>query len=951
MKYIIFFILCLSFIHSQELSLDSPGPSNIIKLTKKEKEFIKKHPDILLGIDATWAPYVIVENGKITGGYDFELIKKINKLANINIRLVPGVWSRLVDQAKTAKIHGLATSVYSKEREKYFLFTDPVLIIRNNIVVKEGNPENIQSIEDLKGKSIAIQKDNGFQINRLKKIKNAKIVEFKDYGNLPSFLETHNIDAIPMSDASLYTLNSLNTPFRKILYLEDDKKTEIVCSINKRYPELASIINKVLALIPVEEMEQLRKKWLFSPIIYEEKKTTAVKLTEKELLFLKKRPRIVLGIAKDSTKESGLLNKNRINRYILNLSNLIYELSGLRIDFKLIPKSRLMEDIESNKIDGFIANPQEYNKNNSFLTSDQYRFNDNPPIVYVFRKNYEEAILIINKALKEISLNKSYLTDLNFERTAYKELDFLTEEEKEYLYTKKKITFCADPAWPPFETIKNGKYEGIGADILDTLSELLNIPFEYIHTDTWNKSLDFIKKERCDILPLVMETKTKAEYMNFTEPLFSYKLVVVTKNNVSFIDRVEELKNRKVGIPENYAAAELLKEKYPYLKIISVENNADGLEKVVRGELFAFIGTVPGIGHLIQEEFLGEVKITGSIDEKLLLSIGAAKSQKLLISILDKAAKKITEESKQKITKRWVSFIYEDNLAYLKILKIVFFILTFLFIILVFFIYRQYLLKKINKDLGIAFEEERKKNEIQLGQMIQQSRFAQMGEMTNIIAHQWRQPLSAISSTAHNLTFKLLMEEKVDKKSFLNEIELIESYSQHLSKTINDFRSFLTADKKLETVNINQIIDEVIKIIKPTLKTSNIILQTEYENDAYAPVYKNELKQVFLNIIENAKDAITEKNKAHGKIRIKTYREGKEVIVKISDNGGGIPEKIIGKIFEANFTTKTRKGGSGIGLYISKTIVESHFQGSIKAENENSGTAIYISFPAFQDQV
>ena len=223
MKLILTFIIILSSLFSIE---------NKLILTQAEQNFIKNNPKITLGIDATWEPYIFVKDGKIIGGYDYDILKKINALANTNIELVPGVWNDVVEDAKDAKLYGLATSVYSKERAVHFEFTKPILIIRNNMVVQEGNPQNIHSLEDLKGKVIGIQKDNGFQMNRVKNIQDVKIVEFQNYEKLPFFLKNNKIDAIPMSDASIYTLHAIETSLSTVLYLEDDSQTEIVCSIN-----------------------------------------------------------------------------------------------------------------------------------------------------------------------------------------------------------------------------------------------------------------------------------------------------------------------------------------------------------------------------------------------------------------------------------------------------------------------------------------------------------------------------------------------------------------------------------------------------------------------------------------------------------------------------------------------------------------------------------------------
>jgi len=933
MKFIFIFLITVVCLFAIPFEQNIPK----INLTEQEKKFLEENRSISLGVDATWAPYVFVKNNEISGGYNVELFDKINKIANTNIKVVVGVWEELVSKAKEGTIHGLGTSVYSKKRAESFFFTNPTLLIRNNIVVKEGNPKNIHSLSDLENKVVALQKDNGFQISRVEGIHGIQLVEFQDYHDLPQFLEKHNVDAIPMSDASLYTLNSLNIPFREVLYLEDDKEREIVCSINKKYPELVSIINKALKAIPQSQMQELRKKWLFSPMIFNTQ-AQKINLDQNELEFLRKNPRIVLGGDKSYVFNFDTNIAGDTSGYAIDIVNDIYELSGLRIDFKLGDEKDFLQELSEDKIDGFIAKEEFCKGHSSFICSEVYGKDQNISYRYAMNKESKEAISIINKSLKIITSKKSKL---------YQDLTFLTQEEKNYLDQKRSIRFCADPNWAPFEEIKEGKYQGIGADLLSIISSSIKIPFELVETQTWTESLEYIQKRKCDIIPLLMETKSRLEYMDFTKAILSYPLVVVTKNNVSFIEKIDELKGREIGIPKDYATIELLKRKYPYLKIIKVKSDEDGMERVARGELFAFIGTVPSIGNLIQKRFLGELKITGSIDEKWLLSIGTIKGDTTLLQIMEKSVERLSMEEKQKILNKWVTFVYEDNLEYIKTLRIAFLILAFLFIILIFFIYRQNLLKKYNRSLEKAVKEEREKNKLQAGKLIQQSKFAQMGEMTNIIAHQWRQPLAAISATSNNLIFKLILEEKVDKQLLLDEVELIGSYSQHLSRTINDFRSFFHSDKESSVLDINQVIEEVLVIVHPTLKVKNILVETEFEDDVIVKTYKNELKHVFLSIIQNAEDAIMHKNIRYGKIKIRTCLKEKQVTVEIEDNAGGVPKNIMKQIFEPYFTTKIKKGGTGIGLYVCKMIIESHAQGKLEIQNAQEGAVFSLTFPRY----
>ncbi len=226
-------------------------------------------------------------------------------------------------------------------------------------------------------------------------------------------------------------------------------------------------------------------------------------------------------------------------------------------------------------------------------------------------------------------------------------------------------------------------------------------------------------------------------------------------------------------------------------------------------------------------------------------------------------------------------------------------------------------------------------------QMIQQIKLIQMGEMLSMIAHQWRQPLAAISATTTNLSFKVMVNE-FDQKIFTDELNLISEYTQHLSSTINDFRSFFKEDKTKTNVYLEDVVNSTLSIVKESLKSQDIKVVTNLDCNEKVETFANELKQVVLNIIKNAEDIILEKNISNGEIIITTKKEKNCKIISIRDNGGGIPDDIIKKIFNPYFSTKLDRDGTGLGLYISKTIVEKHCNGKLTVSNCENGALFEI---------
>ncbi len=231
--------------------------------------------------------------------------------------------------------------------------------------------------------------------------------------------------------------------------------------------------------------------------------------------------------------------------------------------------------------------------------------------------------------------------------------------------------------------------------------------------------------------------------------------------------------------------------------------------------------------------------------------------------------------------------------------------------------------------------------------MLQQSKLAQMGEMIAMIAHQWRQPLTAISSTASDLHMKIVLDN-FKSDYFISKLEKIDDFSQHLSKTIDDFRSFYREDKEKEKICFSEITQGTLDIVATSVSNKDIKLETEFTCEKEIAAYPNELKQVILNLIKNAEDILIEREITNPTIHLRTYDDDANSHFEVSDNAGGIPDEIIEKIFDPYFSTKTEKDGTGLGLYMSKTIVEKHCAGKLTVRNTKEGALFTISIPIFK---
>lgn len=235
--------------------------------------------------------------------------------------------------------------------------------------------------------------------------------------------------------------------------------------------------------------------------------------------------------------------------------------------------------------------------------------------------------------------------------------------------------------------------------------------------------------------------------------------------------------------------------------------------------------------------------------------------------------------------------------------------------------------------------------------MIYQSRLAQMGEMISMIAHQWRQPLGSISAITASVKLKQSLKKfdleseqgRMDQEVFLTtSIGKIDNYIQFLTTTIDDFRNFFRPEQQQERSSLKIIIERAVNLIGKSLEVHKIALHVNNTSKNDLVTYETQVMQVIINILKNAQDVILEKKLENGTIWLCAYEENAFFVITIEDNAGGIPEAIITKIFDPYFSTKTERNGTGLGLYMSKTIIEEHCHGSLYVENTPAGAKFII---------
>lgn len=536
------------------------------------------------------------------------------------------------------------------------------------------------------------------------------------------------------------------------------------------------------------------------------------------------------------------------------------------------------------------------------------------------------------------------LNDFIFNDKSLFELS-LTEVEKKYLKNKSFINMCVIPEAMPFSQIKDEKYIGISADLIELLEKTINKPMKLVSTKYWNDSLEFVEEKKCEILSSAIKTEKREKFLNFTDSLISMPLVLVTKNKISFIDDIANLENKRVSIVTSYALNDILKEKYKNIDFVNVANIDDAFERVLKDENFGHIDFLPVAWYKIQRKFNNKLSISSKLDEKVELSVAVNKDDKTLFNILNKAVSLINEDDKDLILDKWLLNSYEEEFDF-KVIYYIFIISSA--VIFVILLRQRFLnnlnrrlrhiidlktkqLKNINRNLEKRVEKELEENLKKDRLLAQQQKMISMGQMIENIAHQWRQPLSVITTSASAV--KLKKELNILDDAYLtNSLDSIVKTAQYLSQTIDDFRYFYKPQKEKEIFYLDETFRKTSELLKDNLIENGInlkIIATKIQVFGY----ESEFIQVLINILNNSKDAFKNIDLKNKYIFLELEKYGKKVKIKIYDNAGGIDEEIIGKIFEPYFTTKHQAQGTGIGLYMCQEIISKHLNGSIEVEN------------------
>jgi len=849
-----------------------------------------------------WPPYNFNEKN-VPKGFSIDYMNLIAKKTGLSIKYTSNkTWEEYLFMIKQKHIDIMLNIVDTPKRREYLNFTSSYSKILPSIFTLKKN-NNIRSLSDLNGKVVAIPK--GFYTTSiLKKLFPNVIV--KETSNI---LESLQEVAFKKADATisdfavanfLLEKNGINNITAITNIPNKDFQKSLNLATRKDLPILQSILQKGMNSITDEELLKLRRKWFGNRVNSISKD---ISLTQVENDFIQKLKVIKMCVDPNWAPFESIKNGEHIGMiadYIKFFSHL------LNVNFSLVKTNSWQESlsfIKSKKCDILPA---------AALTFPRLKYlNFTKPYLsspFVIATTMDKAFIENFRQIKSktIGMVKGYssidIFKSNYPNIKIKEYDTITKGLQ--AINEHQIYGLVDVAATIGFSINKNKYHDlkISGRLDENLELSVAVRSDYpILLSVFQKAIDLLsKKGRDDIYNKWIAVKFDQGinynlFLKIAMPIISILIIIIFY--LWNIKLKEEIKNKR------------------------------RLEKKLKASISDFKmlvnSTLEAIFIFDKNGYCIEAN-----NEAIKLFNFANPSEILgehILCLIDDNSKDNTIHN---LKERKVE-PYEVNLV--KYDKTIF----------------PGLIKSIHSTRGhkniriisiIDLSDLKEKEKL----LFQQSKMALMGEMMSAIAHQWRQPLNAIAALNMKVDTLLEFNDLVTSEQYSAVSKGISTQLNYMSKTIDDFRDFFIPNKRRVNFSIAKAIEDVYDMLSPQFKTYDIDVKIETQKIIVCG-YQNEFKQVLINIINNSKDAIISKKRKKRYIHIKVEAHAqKKALITISDNGGGIDDDIITKIFDPYFTTKFKSQGTGIGLYMSKMIIEKSMSGNLSVINSKDGVIFNI---------
>lgn len=495
-----------------------------------------------------------------------------------------------------------------------------------------------------------------------------------------------------------------------------------------------------------------------------------------------------------------------------------------------------------------------------------------------------------------------------------------TPEEQAYIERKEYFKLAVDPDWMPFESIdRNGDYIGISADLIDLIKEKSNLDIRLVPTSSWSETLELARNREIDIVSLANRTSDRETYLNFTEPVIEVQSVVATLNSRPYIQDIGDIRYQPIGVIRDYSHGELLRENYPGINLVVIENYEEGLDKVQSGQLYGIVGNIGTISYVIQRAKISNMKIAGRVTEEVHLRIASRNDEPILNDILNKVLGTISEQERDQIVNKWFSVKYETPPDY----KITIWVSLGFILIMIFVGIWSKKLRDINRKL--------------------ESLNKQKDYFFSIIGHDLRNPLTAISGYSSIILEEADTLDKVSLKKFAstintNSAQIVQTLNQLLEWSRIELNQDISISKEF---NLEKLVNVTFNLYEINAGTKGVTLKNEVPADIHLDADEHMVSTILRNLIFNAIKYSTEGDS----VSVLYKKQGQTQQIIVRDTGVGISDQRIAEILSEKVVSSTQgtnyESGSGLGLYICKKYAEK-LGGKLKISSQQGSGSDFI---------
>ena len=908
-----------------------------IPLNAQEQNYILNNKVIKVSNEMDWVPFDFVNNGK-PSGYSIELLNLLASKLGLEIQYINGYsWDQLIELFKENKIDLLHSLTFNESRANLGIYSQPYLRYQTHYITQDSIPF-IHSIKEVEDKTFVVGKNWSTDLYLQKHYPNIKVVRVNSTKEiLDTVASNENYIGLLNRKVAQFLIQKNNMLDLKISgwckEIDNEDSQMLYFLAHNEAGELISILNKALDSLSLAEIEELNAKWFGSDLM---KKDPQLTLLEKKFIEQNKKIKIkvnpnnppfefeqngkAVGIAVDyvklsannvgldvefvlddsddlttynimettktpySTKLFEIKNKNLINRFSFGRAYLSYPI--MIITNK---KSQYINSLAN------LSNKTIVLENNSILN--EFLKKDHPRINIKNVQTSQEALQLVNDEKVDAYVGNlgvaNYMS--NFENMDNLKIASSTE------YGNIQYSFIAPKNWPELATLLSKGFE--------------KIP-QVEHNAIAQKWFSFPTIEKIDyaliwkILGFVVVILLFFIWWNRTLSIEKNK----TKEALNSLQRSQKkLKDKNDELAQSKLLLESVINENPNPIMIK---NAKGLFVLVNKSFANLYGSNTVLMIDKTDKDFSKTSALGKVMNENLIEI---------LQSDDPNSKNIFED---------VEVVDENTTKHYMIIKKPF---------------KNHKNQKhilvIANDITMikALEDEKLQ---QQKFIFNQSKIAAMGDMVANIAHQWRQPLSVISTVSTGSKLKKEMNILSDEE-FTENMEIINTNVQYLSSTIDTFRNFLKEEKIYKEVILQDRIDITLNIYGTAIKNHqiNLINNIDYTHPIKIHLVVGELSQVLGNILTNAKDALLERKIEDAWIKLEMEKNDDFVTISVEDNAGGIATQNMPRIFEPYFTTKHSSQGTGLGLHMSYKIITESLNGKLYAQNTQNGAKFFIQLP------